>query len=112
VALFSNRDATGQQLALVHGLPWLPAVGAILLTLGLGVGEIVALGSGCRWGWWCVVAYQLYLLFVPASVLGPGSVSGFANVFWPVVMLAYMVSVRSFYGVGASVQQWHRADSR
>jgi hypothetical protein len=108
----SRRQAFGlKQLASVHGLPWLPTVPAILLTALLGALVVVALNSARQWGFWLVVGYMAFLLLFPPCVLGPGRVSPFANVVWPVVVVVYLFVKRRDFGVGGTRRSGQTAAS-
>jgi hypothetical protein len=110
--LSNDRAAVGAQLASVHGTLWLPAVPAIVLTALLGALVVVALNCGRRWGFWLVVGYMVFLLLFPAWVLGSDHVSLFANVVWPVILVAYLVVRRRHFGVGRSARQAHGAEGQ
>ena len=111
VTLFSNRAATGAQLAAVHGMPWLPPVPAIALTVLMGALVVAGINSARPWGFWLVIGYMVFLLVVPPYVLGASHVSLFANVFWPLLMVVYLTFERRDFGVGRSAQQADRADN-
>jgi phosphatidylserine synthase len=102
VTLLTNRAATGEQLAAVHGLPVSAGTPAILLTLALGVLVALGLDSMRTWGYWLTLAYMGFLMVVPALTLGSQHVSVFANFVWPMLVILYLLRKRSWFGVGAS----------
>ena len=110
--LSNDRHATGAQLASVHGMPWLPAVAAILLTALLGTLVVVAMNSARPWGFWVVMGYMAFLLVYPPWVLGPSRVSLFANVAWPLFVVAYLAIKRGDFGVGHTTRPAERAGHR
>lgn len=105
ITLFTNRVATGSQLALVHGLPGLAGVPAILLTISMGLLVVVGLSSMRPWGYWSTLAYTGFLLVVPPLTIGGDRVSLFANVVWPVFVLIYLFIKRRLFGVGVSAER-------
>jgi hypothetical protein len=102
ITLFTNRAATGQQLAAVHGLPALAGAPAILLTIAMGIAVVLGLNSMRPWGWWLTIAYMAFLLILPPLTLGSSRVSIFANILWPLLMVIYLVVKRRLFGVGGS----------
>ncbi|MCX8007938.1 MAG: hypothetical protein N3B11_07525 [Coriobacteriia bacterium] len=104
VALVTNRAATGEQLARVHGVPWLAGAPAILLTLVMGGLTIAGLGSMKPWGYRLTMAYMAYLLVAPPLVVGGSRLSVFANVMWPLFMLGYLYLTRRSFGIGSTEQ--------
>jgi len=105
ITLFTNRVATGSQLALVHGLPALAGVPAILLTISMGMLVVLGLNSMRPWGYWFILAYMGFLLVVPPLTMGGGRVSLFANVAWPVFVVIYLFVKRRLFGVGVSAER-------
>jgi hypothetical protein len=105
ITLFTNRVATGKQLALVHGLPTLAGVPAILLTIAMGVLVIVGLSSMRPWGYWSTMAYMGFLLLVPPLTMGGGRVSVAANIVWPLFVVIYLFVKRRLFGVGVSAER-------
>lgn len=105
ITLFTNRAATGQQLAAVHGLPALAGAPAILLTIAMGIAVVLGLNSMRPWGWWLTMAYMAFLLIVPPVTLGSSRVSIFANILWPLLMVIYLIVKRRLFGVGGSAER-------
>lgn len=105
IALFTNRVATGEQLALVHGLPASTGAPAILLTMAAGALVVVGLNSMRPWGYWFTVSYMGFLLLVPPLALGGDRVSLFANVAWPIFVIAYLSTKRRLFGLGATAER-------
>jgi hypothetical protein len=105
ITLFTNRAATGQQLAAVHGLPSLAGAPAILLTIAIGIAVVLGLNSMRPWGWWLTMAYMSFLLVVPPLTLGSSRVSLFANILWPLLMVIYLFVKRRSFGVGGSAER-------
>jgi hypothetical protein len=104
-ALFTNRAATGEQLALVHGLPILAGVPAILLTIVMGVLVIAGLRFMRPWGYWLTITYMGFLLVVPPLTVGVGRLSTFTNVAWPLFVVVYLLVKRHAFGVGLPSQR-------
>jgi hypothetical protein len=111
ITLFTNRAATGQQLAAVHGLPALAATPAILLTIAMGIAVVLGLNSMRPWGWWLTMAYMAFLLILPPLTLGSSRVSVFANILWPLLMVIYMIVKRRLFGVGVSGERLTRSSA-
>jgi hypothetical protein len=105
ITLFTNRAATGQQLAAVHGLPALAGAPAILLTIAMGIAVVLGLNSMRPWGWSLTMAYMAFLLIVPPLTLGSSRVSIFANILWPLLMVIYLIVKRRLFGVGGSAER-------
>ena len=111
IALFANRQAVGQQLASVHGLPALTGAPAILLTIFMGVVVVAGLNSMQPWGYWSTMAYMGFLLVFPPLALGAGHISPFANVVWPLFMGVYLFIKRRNFGVGQHVERLTKAST-
>ena len=110
--LFTNRDEVGARLAAVHGLTVLAGLPIMLLTIAAGATVVVAFCRPRPWALWLVVAYMVYLLVIPRLVLGPNGISLFANIVWPLFMLAYLLWRHRFFGVGATSERPTSASSR
>lgn len=111
ISLFTNRATVGKQLALVHGLPSLPAVLAFALTILMGVLVVAGINSMRAWGYWLTTAYMAYLLLFPPLAMGGDRVSLFANVFWPATVLIYLFIKRRSFGVGLPAERLTRAST-
>ncbi len=111
IALFTNRVAVGDQLAAVHGFPALAGAPAILLTIVAGILVVVGIYSMRAWGWWLTMAYMAFLIVFPPLALGKDRISLFANVLWPLFMVAYLYLKRGAFGVGHSVERLTNASS-
>ena len=105
LTLFTNRDEVGARLAAVHGLTGLPGLPIMLLTIAAGAMVVVAFSRPRPWAFWCVVGYMVYLLVIPPLVLGPSGISVFANVVWPLFMLAYLLWRHRCFGVGGTSER-------
>jgi hypothetical protein len=110
--LFTNRDEVGARLAAVHGLAVLSGLPIMLLTIAAGATVMVAFFRPRPWAFWLVVGYMVYLLIIPLLVLGPNGISVFANVVWPLFMLAYLLWRRRFFGVGGTSERPTSTSSR
>jgi hypothetical protein len=103
VAMFLNREQVGIQIANVHGLPALAGFPIMILTCIVGILVAYGLYSMTRWGYWLTLAYMAYLLVVPTILLGRDA-SLFANLTWPLTVVAYLVlRRREYFGVQQSV---------
>ena len=111
IALFTNRQAVGQQLASVHGLPALAGVPAILLTILMCVLVVVGVNSMRPWGYWLTMAYMGFLLVFPPLTLGMAHIALFANVMWPLFMVVYLFVKRRSFGIGKPVERPTSASS-
>jgi hypothetical protein len=100
--LFTDRAEVGAQLAAVHGLTALAGVPIMLLTIAAGIIVVIAFCEPRPWAFWTVIGYMAYLLVVPPLVLGPSRISVFANVVWPLCMLAYLLWRHGIFGVGGT----------
>jgi predicted ribosomally synthesized peptide with SipW-like signal peptide len=100
LALFTDRTEVGAKLASVHGLTALAGLPIMLLTIAAGIVVLIAFCEPRPWAFWTVVGYMAYLLVVPPLVVGPGRISVFANIVWPLCMLAYLLWRHRLFGVG------------
>ena len=112
LTLFTNRTEVGDRLAAVHGVTALAGLPIMLLTIAAGALVVVAFCRPRPWAFWLVVGYMVYVLIVPPLVLGPNAVSVFANVVWPLCMLAYLLRRHRFFGVGGTSERPTSASSR
>ena len=110
--LFTNRDDVGAQLAAVHGLTVLAGPVSMLLTIAAGAMVVVAFCRPRPWAFWLVVGYMVYLLIIPRLIVGPNGISVFANVVWPLLMLAYLLWRHRYFGIGRPLERPTSASSR
>jgi hypothetical protein len=96
VALFLNRDQVGIQVANVHGVPALAGFPIIILTCIVGTLVGIGLFNMTPWGYWLTMAYMVYLLVVPAILVGRDA-SLFANLTWPLTVTVYLLLRRRQY---------------
>jgi hypothetical protein len=102
VAMFSNREQVGVQIADVHGMPLLAGFPILILTCIVGALVAIGLYKLTSWGYWLALLYVCYLLVVPPIVAG--KVPSFVgNVAWPLTVALYLVLRRKqYFGVPQS----------
>jgi len=110
--LFTNRDEVGAQLAAVHGLTVFAGPVGMLLTIAAGAMVVVEFCRPRPWAFWLVVGYMVYLLIIPRLIAGPNGISVFANVVWPLFMLAYLLWRHRYFGIGRPSERRTGASSR